>query len=406
VGFARGMDQVDYEERLDFAKLRKERVSKTIEQLKNHDLDAVLVWREENVRYLSSLRVQLLMYRGPTQSAVLLTKNGDLSLFVSGGEIARVKETMPWIEDCHPISMLEEESQVKRFATDVLKKVLKGRGLVGGKIGIDAMTYNLKLAYEQEIGLDLIQDGNRPMFEARVTKTEEEIKIIEEATALAEIVTQKGIDSIRPGKREYGVVADVLHELYTQGGEFPHVAVPFVASGERMSPPTRFATDKMIREGDLVFIDIGASWNGYFGDVARTTVCGNPSDQQKKVFTAVYEAQLEGIKNMRPGSTNEQVALAYKNKAREHGLENNFIYLFIGHGVGISPNEPPYIGEPIPGASKVELKAGMVFAMEPLIWVPNVVGGGGVRLEDMVLVTSNGPRKLSRISYDERLLVK
>ncbi len=397
---------MDYEERIDFSKLRKERVQKTVEELKRNDLDAVLVWREENVRYLSSLRVQLLMYRGPTQSAVLLTAKGDLAIFVSGGEIARVKETMPWISECYPISMLEEESQVIQFSNDVLQKVLKEHGLLGGNIGIDAMTYNLMDAYQKNLGGATIHDGNRPLFDARVIKTEEEIKVIDEATALAEVVTQRGLNSIKPGVREYGVVAEVLHELYNQGGEFPHVAVPFVASGERMSPPTRFATDKMIRDGDLVFIDIGASWNGYFGDVARTTVCGIPSSQQRKVFTAVYEAQIEGIKNMRPGATNEDVALAYRNKAGEHGLENNFIYLFIGHGVGISPNEPPYIGEPIPGAKKVSLKPGMVFAMEPLIWVPNVVGGGGVRLEDMVLVTETGPRRLSRIPYEERLLAK
>lgn len=406
LSFARGTGQVDYEERIDFPKLRTERVKKTVEQIKSHDLDAVLVWREENVRYLSSLRVQLLMYRGPTQSAVLLTSSGDLALFVSGGEIERVKKTMPWINEFHPISMLEEESQVKQFSSDVLHGVLKEHGLLGGKIGIDAMTFNLMDAYQRDLGGIAIRDGNRPLFDARVTKTSEEIKVIEEATALADTVTEKGLASIRPGIREYGVVAEVLHELHTQGGEFAHVAVPFVASGERMSPPTRFATDKIIRSGDLVFIDIGASWNGYFGDVGRTNVCGTPSKKQKEVYTAVYDSQIEGIKNMRAGATNEDVALAYRNKAAEHGLEKNFIYLFIGHGLGISPNEPPYIGEPIPGARKVTLKPGMVFAMEPLIWVPDVQGGGGVRIEDMILITESGPRILSRIPYEEKLLVK
>ncbi|MGI0080014.1 MAG: M24 family metallopeptidase, partial [Nitrososphaerales archaeon] len=252
----------------------------------------------------------------------------------------------------------------------------------------------------------MVRDGNRPLFEARVTKTGEEIKIIEEATALADSVTERGLASIRPGIREYGVVSEVLHELHTQGGEFAHVAVPFVASGERMSPPTRFATDKIIRSGDLVFIDIGASWNGYFGDVGRTSICGSPSKKQKEIYTAVYESQMEGIKSMRAGVTNEDVALVYRNKAAEHGLKKNFIYLFIGHGIGISPNEPPYIGEPIPGARKVTLKPGMVFAMEPLIWVPDVQGGGGVRIEDMILITEAGPRTLSRIPYEEKLLTK
>ena len=109
---------------------------------------------------------------------------------------------------------------------------------------------------------------------------------------------------------------------------------------------------------------------------------------------------------MREGETNNSVARAYRNKAAEHGLEHNFIYLFIGHSLGVSPNEPPYVGEPIPGSREIKLRAGMVFAMEPLIWVPNVRGGGGVRIEDMVLITSSGPRVLSRAPYDEGLLIK
>ncbi|MHB8566150.1 MAG: M24 family metallopeptidase [Nitrososphaerales archaeon] len=405
MSYAKGMGQVDYEERIDFSKLRKQRVQKTVDQLKANDLDAVLLWREENVRYLSSLRVQLLQYRGPNYHAVLLTSKGDLVLFVSGGEIARVKETMPWIENVQPISMLEESTQVEYFASNVLRSAFKDLGLSNGKVGIDAMTFNLLDGYQKNLGGVTIKDGNKPLFDARVTKTAEEIKLIEQATALAEVVTQRGMDSIAPGVTEYGVVAEVLHRLFSLGGEFAHVAVPFVASGERMSPPTRFASDKMIRSGDLVFIDIGASWNGYFGDLGRTTICGTPSRKQKEIYTAVYEAQMEGIKKMRAGTTNDEVALAYKGIAAQHGFENNFIYLFIGHGVGVSPNEPPYIGEPIPGAKKVELKPGMVFAMEPLIWVPNTQGGGGVRIEDMVLITENGPRVMSRIPYEERLLL-
>lgn len=400
------MGHVDYEERIDFSRLRKERVQKAVEQLKQNGLDAALLWREENVRYLTSLRLQLLQYRGPNYHCVLLTSKGELVLFISGGEIARVKETMPWIGHVEPISMLEEPTQVEYFAQNVLRDVFKELGLGGGKIGIDAMTYNLLNGYQKNLGGITLADGNKPMFDARVTKTKQELEIIEQATALAEVVTQRGLDSIAPGVTENQVAAEVLHKLFSMGGEFAHVAVPFVASGERLSPPTRFASDKIIRSGDLVFIDIGASWNGYFGDLGRTTICGSPSRKQKEVYTAVLEAQKEGLSKMRPGVTNDEVARAYKEKASQYGFGNNFIYLFIGHGVGISPNEPPYIGEPIPGAKQVELKPGMVFAMEPLIWVPDTQGGGGVRIEDMVVITEGGPRIISRIPYEEKLLLK
>ena len=75
-----------------------------------------------------------------------------------------------------------------------------------------------------------------------------------------------------------------MHTLYRLGGEMAHLATPFVASGEHMSPPNRFASDKLIREGDLVFIDIGAMWNGYYSDIGRTVICGEPSKRQQEVY--------------------------------------------------------------------------------------------------------------------------
>lgn len=171
-----------------------------------------------------------------------------------------------------------------------------------------------------------------------------------------------------------------------------------------MSPPTRFATDKLVRHGDLVFIDIGACWNGYFGDVGRAVICGKPSAMQKKVYQTVYEALHAGIEKMRPGNTNEDVARAIRATAAKHGLQDHFINLFIGHGIGISPNEPPYIGEQTPGAEEVVLEPGMVFAVEPLIWVPGVRGGGGVRLEETILITEGEAMVMSRAPFDERLL--
>jgi Xaa-Pro aminopeptidase len=138
------------------------------------------------------------------------------------------------------------------------------------------------------------------------------------------------------------VVADAIHTLFRLGGEEAHVTTPFVASGEHMAPPNRIASDKIIRDGDLVFIDRGAARRQHHRDVER----------------AVREA------------------------AAQHGLADRFISLFIGHGVGIGANEPRYIGESLAGDETVVLEEGMTFAVEPLIWIPGVTGGAGVRLED------------------------
>ena len=186
------------------------------------------------------------------------------------------------------------------------------------------------------------------------------------------------------------------------------MTTPFVASGEHMAPPNRICSDKIIRDGDLVFIDIGAAWNGYFGDMARTVYCGtqasSPSKEQINVYSAVYYGLQAGINEMRPGKTNKDSANALINEASKFGLGGRFLSLFIGHGVGIGANEPPYIGETLPGAPEYEFEPGMVFAVEPLIWIDGVRGGGGVRLEEMVLVTEDGPHIMSRTPFDERLI--
>jgi Xaa-Pro aminopeptidase len=196
-----------------------------------------------------------------------------------------------------------------------------------------------------------------------------------------------------------------MHALYRLGGEYAHVTTPFVASGEHMSPPNRISSDKIVRNGDLVFIDIGASWSGYYGDVARTMICGTPSRRQREIFTAVHAGLRAGIAEMRPGRTNVDAARAIKAAAGQFGLGHRFLSLFMGHGVGIGSNEPPYIGEDLPGSPEYEFEPGMVFALEPLIWVDGVRGGGGVRLEDMILVTDGEAHVMSRTGYCDELLI-
>ena len=160
--------------------------------------------------------------------------------------------------------------------------------------------------------------------------------------------------------RETDVVGEAMHELYRLGGEMAHVTTPFVASGEHMSPPNRIASDKIIRNGDLVFIDIGAMWSGYFGDIGRTVVCGKPSRRQQEVYTAVYDA-LDGrdARRCAPATRTTTSQRAVREPRPRHAASaDNFISLFIGHGVGIGANEPPYIGETCRGRRRSSSRRG------------------------------------------------
>jgi Xaa-Pro aminopeptidase len=395
---------VDYEARVDMGALRAARLARARRAMAEANLDAVLVWKEENVRYLTSLRPQVIAGKSGVLNGALLARDGGPVLFVSGGDRDRAEATMPWVREFHTIPILEEAGLVRHFASEIVPGALARHGLRQARIGLDLTSKLLADALAEScLGVRWV-DGDAAMQAARRIKAAEELALIEEATVLAEAVTATALDHVRPGARECEVAGEALRTLLRLGGEYPHVTTPFVASGERMAPPTRLATDKLIRNGDLVFVDIGAMSNGYFGDIGRTVVCGAPSAEQRRIYRAVWEALHAGIDVMRPGATNVEVASAIHAQARAHGLEQHFLSLFIGHGIGCGSNEPPYIGESFPGAAAVTLESGMVFALEPLIWVPGLRGGGGVRLEDMVVITDGGARCISRSPYADALL--
>jgi ectoine hydrolase len=326
-------------------------------------------------------------------------------LFCSGGERDRVDQTMPWIEEVHTIPIIEDRRLIEGFVTEILLPVLEEHGLTAGRIGIDECNTILMLALQRHLPDLEIADGDTPMQRARCIKLPGELQLLEEACAIGDAVTVTGIEAVGVGVREMEVAAEAMRTLFRLGGEYAHVMTPFVASGEHMAPPHRISSDKIIRHGDIVFIDIGACWGGYYGDIARAIICGKPSRRQQEVYTAVYRGLQAGIEKMRPGFTNADAAQAIVQTAEEYGFGGRFLSLFIGHGVGIGANEPPYIGETLPGSPVVEFQPGMVFAVEPLIWVDGVRGGGGVRLEEMVTITEDEAHVMSRAPFEERLLL-
>lgn len=403
--FARGPSQAAYEKRVDFEALRRQRLERVQQQREAAGLDALLVWKDENVRYLTDLRPQLIAGKTTALNGALLLPGAAPMLFCSGGERDRVERTMPWIDEAHTIPIIEEKALVAGFVKEILAPVLRRHGLAQGRIGVDEANVILMQALQQALPDLVVEDGDTPMQQARRIKLPEEIALLEEAVALADAVTASASAAVAEGVRECEVAGEAMRTLFRLGGEYAHVMTPFVASGEHMAPPHRICSDKLIRQGDVVFIDIGANWNGYFGDVARTVICGEPSRRQQEIFTAVYEGLHAGIAEMRPGRTNEDAAQAVVAAAERYGLGGRFLSLFIGHGVGMGANEPPYIGETLPGAPVYAFEPGMVFAVEPLIWVEGVRGGGGVRLEEQVLVTEDGPHVMSRAPFDKRLLL-
>lgn len=401
--YGMGGGAADWERRYDFDALRTKRVARATEMMQADGLDALLLWKMENVRYLTSLRSQVIAGKASILNGVLLLPGQAPILLASGGEVDKADQFMPWLGAVHAIPIMEQNDLVDGFVRTTLAPLLRDAGADRGRLGVDQLSVNLIDAIAKQLPGVRLADGDAAMQRSRMVKLDEEITLVEEACAIGDSVTMRAIEASRVGARECEVAGDALQTLYYLGGEMAHVITPFVASGEHMSPPHRIATDKIIRNRDLCFIDIGAMWNGYFADIGRTVVVGKPSDRQKQVYTAVYDGLQAGIEAFRPGKTTEHVASAVRRAVARHGLEEHLFSLFIGHGIGVGANEPPYIGETLPGATTQEFVPNMLFALEPLVWVEDS-GGVGVRIEDMILVTDGAPRVLSRVEYDELLL--
>jgi len=403
--FAYGGGAVDYERRADPTAIREARVRRALEAMAAAGLDALLVWKDENVRYLSGLRAQIIQGKSALLNGCLLRADGAMTLLLSGGEVDRARATMPWVDDIRAIPIMEARGLVRGAFETAIVPALQHHGLDAATIGVDELAYAQVEAFADLAPGVRLADGDAVMQAARLVKDPGELALMQEACAIAEAVTESAIAAVRPGVRECEVAGEAMRTLYRLGGEMAHLATPFVASGEHMSPPHRFSSDKLIREGDLVFVDIGAMWNGYYADIGRTVICGRPSRRQQEIYTAVYHGLQAATRAMRAGNSNDDVAAAVRAEGAERGFGGDFLSLFIGHGIGMGANEPPYVGEALAGAETVELQAGMTMAIEPLIWLPGVRGGGGVRLEDTIAVTPDGGIPLSRSGFDERLLL-
>src|SRR5256712_1440359 len=225
--------------------------------------------------------------------------------------------------------------------------------------------------------------------ELRIVKTPEEVELLRAVAAIAGRAFDRVRGAIRPGLRERDVaflLEQTFRELGADGSAFESI----VAAGERGALPHGRASDRVLERGDMVVVDFGATAAGYHSDTTRTIVVGEPSPEQARVIEAVRQAQLESMALMKPGVVADSVdrrgraGLARQTHAFVPGL---------GHGLGLQVHERPF---PSP-TDHTPLRARMVITNEPGSYIP---GWGGVRLEEMVLITETGPEVLTSASWE------
>lgn len=219
----------------------------------------------------------------------------------------------------------------------------------------------------------------------RQIKTEDEIAAIRAAQDLADQVYAQVRPRIVAGARELDIALDIETRLRQAGAESAFGVI--VASGPRGAMPHGHASERVIQDGDLVTVDMGACLNGYNSDMTRTVAVGHPSDEMRRVYLAVLEAEEAAVRAVRPGVRAADLDKIARDILTGHGLGEAFAHS-LGHGVGLEVHEGPGLR----GTSEDVLQAGMVITIEPGAYLPDV---GGVRIEDLLLVTEDGFEVLS-----------
>jgi len=222
----------------------------------------------------------------------------------------------------------------------------------------------------------------------RMIKDEQEINNIKEACRITDECFSYLLEYIKPGMTEKQI-ARAIENYYMEHAEGVSFE-PIVASGENSSKPHAIPTDRAIKENDIITIDMGCKINGYCSDMTRTIFLGTPTEEKKYVYDLVLKNQIKSLNEMKDGASIKDIS---KIVTSNFALEGYDMAHGLGHGVGLDIHEPPFIKE----ANDNTLKEKMVVTDEPGIYIP---GNFGIRIEDTILVTKEGPEILTKSPKD------
>lgn len=400
-----GQQSVDYEARVDIARLKRERLARLQAELGKADLGAALLYDPINIRYATGLRDSCAGYglRFYYRYA-LVPREGRVVLFrglgdsLGGNATLDFREARTW--DFFPCGRHVEEA-ARRWAAE-LRAALAELGVARERLGIDRLDFvGFEALRAEQVRL---ADARVPIERARAIKTCDELTLLRQACAVAEVGICAVRDAIRPGVSENELWAIFTATNIRLGGE--HTDGRLLAAGGRTNPWYQAASDRVVRDGELVAFDTDmAGPLGYFADVSRTYLCGDrrPAAEQRALYEFAYRFIQEVIPLCRPGAGFREIAEkapAFPEKYRANR------YVVLAHGVGMS-DEWPAIYFPDTswsgfGNDPEVVEEHMVLCVEAL--VGEAGGPESVKLEEQLIVTERGPEVISRAPYDWRFV--
>ena len=344
------------------------RLSRLFDELEG--VDCALITSDINRRYFTGMK---------SSAGVILAFPGKAYLLIDFRYIEKARET---VKDAEVI-------EAKKLG-EQLTELLKRHGARTMAIEAKTMTVSELSGYKKlfsGIDIDSSDKLSNAVGALRMVKDAEELACIEKAQSIAETAFDHILGFIREGVTERQVALELNRVMFENGAEdlsFETIAL----SGANTSMPHGVPSEKPIQRGEFVLMDYGAVWNGYHSDMTRTVCVSEPSDEMRRVYNIVLEAQLAGINAAKPGITGKELDAVSRSIIEKAGYGDNFGHS-LGHGVGMEIHEEPFASP----KQKTVLKAGEVVTVEPGIYL---AGKFGVRIEDFVILTENGCRNLTK----------
>ena len=393
---APGHGGVDFEERVDFDRLRRYRLDRSRAALNATDCGGFLLFDFYNIRYTTQTWIGGALGDKMTRYA-LLTRGGEPMLWDFGSAAKHHQLYCPWLEpeNCKAGMLglrgaIAPNVGLMASAVREIKQLLAAQGLDGEPVGVDIIELPF-LAEMQRQGLTVV-DAQQAMLDARQIKSADEIMLLTQAAAMVDGVYQDIVEALKPGVRENEIVALANKRLYDMGSE--QVEAINAVSGERCNPHPHNFSDRIIRPGDQAFFDIIQSYNGYRTCYYRTFSVVSATTSQRDAYTKAREWMDVAIQAVKPGVGTDDIARLWP-AATDFGFASEMAAfgLQFGHGLGLGLHERPIISRLNSLDHPVEILPGMVFALET--YCPASDGFSAARIEEEVVVTPDGPRILT-----------
>jgi Xaa-Pro dipeptidase len=393
---------VDYETRVDFDRLRNYRITRAKESLAASGCGSFLLFDFYNIRYVTQTWVGGALGDKMTRYS-LLTRGGEPMLWDFGSAVRHHQLYSPWLEkENNRPGMLGMRGAVApsaglmERAVKEIKGLLEDAGVANEPVGVDIVEPAFLFEMQKQ-GLKVV-DAQQFMLDARVIKNSDEIMLLNQAAAMVDGVYQKIASELMPGVRENQIVALANKMLYEMGSD--QVEAVNAISGERCNPHPHNFTDRIIRPGDQAFFDIIHSYNGYRTCYYRTFSVGSATQPQRDAYKKAREWMDAAIESVKVGIGTDDIAKVWP-KAQDFGFANELAAfgLQFGHGLGLGLHERPIISRLNSIDNPVEIKAGMVFALET--YCPATDGVSAARIEEEVVVTETGIHILTKFPADE-----